>query len=79
MEIRDWMESENARARGPFAAESVGAADYLIMRASDLEPSNDIPGKAEVDSVHRGMDCFAHGDVIDARELPSKLRNRYGL
>ena len=78
-EIRDWMESEHAGARGPFTGASVGADDFIIMRSSDFEPREDVPTQAEVESVRRGMADFEEGRYIEARELSQKICDRFGV
>ena len=78
-EIRDWIESEHAAARGPFTADSVGAGDFVIMRAEDLVSADTEPSDAEIASVRRGMADFVRDECVEAHELSRAIRNRYGL
>lgn len=78
-EIRDWMESEHADARGPFTGASVGAGDFTIMRSTDFEFGENAPTQTEVESVRKGMADFEEGRYIEARELSQRIRDRFGI
>lgn len=78
-EIKAWMESEYAEARGPFTAEKVGAPEFTIIRTPGYERVPAGPTEEEVASVREGIADFERGDYVDAREASRRVRERYGL
>lgn len=66
------------RAKGPFVLTREGYPSPIIMRPSDLEeeaPLSDA-GKA---SLLAGYKEYLNGDVVEAHEVISEIRNKYGL
>lgn len=77
-EIKEWLESEYAKAQGPFTAASIGAPDFIIMRISDLAGEPDLT-EDELRVLDKGYAEALQGKTQDAFEALAEIRAAYGL
>lgn len=66
------------RAHGPFEVCVDGQANFVIMRASDLEGEAPLD-EAEGESLLAGYQDYLDGNVVGAREMLAQIRTEYGL
>ncbi|WP_273384071.1 hypothetical protein [Enorma phocaeensis] len=65
-------------ANGPFEVACDGKPGFIVMRTSDLEEEEPL-SDAEKTSLLAGYKDYLDGNVVDAHELISEIRGKYGL
>lgn len=72
------LRSAYAAANGPFSVSVDGIDGFVVMRVSDLEDEGELT-EQERASLLAGYRDYLDGNMVDAREMLSELREKYGL
>ena len=75
---KDDLRNAYAAANGPFSVSVDGIDDFVVMRVFDLEGESGLTEQERM-SLLAGYRDYLDGNVIDAREMVSELREKYGL
>lgn len=72
--IKEWLESECAKAQGPFTAESVGASGFVIMCTSDPAGEQSL-SEVEKANLNVGYDDRSDGKIAEADKSTVRMRD----